>query len=72
MEGSQVTYFCKNIVFLTLKIDFTYTNSAVPDEVPHSGSSHSQNIVYLWISSTPIVKVKMTFHTAPGPKIFNV
>ena len=35
IEGSQVIIFKKNIVFLSLKIDFVLVNSADPDEMPH-------------------------------------
>ena len=39
IEGSQVI-ISKNIVFLSLMIDFVPTNSADPDEMPHFVAFH--------------------------------
>ena len=33
--GGHRLQFSKNIVFLSLKVDFVLTNSADPDEMPH-------------------------------------
>ena len=33
--GWSIIYFPKYIVFLSLKIDFIFANSAGPDEMPH-------------------------------------
>ena len=37
---SRVLYKSKNIVFFCLKIFFTFTNSADPDEMQHSAAFH--------------------------------
>ena len=39
IKGSQII-ISKNILFLTLKIDFVLANSADPDEMPHYASFH--------------------------------
>ena len=39
IEGSQVI-FSKNIVILSLKIDFFLANRADPDEMPHQAAFH--------------------------------
>ena len=39
MEGSQVM-FSKNIVFLSLKIDFVLANSEDPNEMLHDAAFH--------------------------------
>ena len=39
IEGSQVI-ISKNIVFLSLRIDFVLANSADPDEMPHYVAFH--------------------------------
>ena len=39
IEGSLVILF-KNIIFISLKIDFVLANSAEPDEMPHHAAFH--------------------------------
>ena len=39
IEGLQVILF-KNIIFISLKIDFVLANSAEPDEMPHYAAFH--------------------------------
>ena len=40
IEGSQVIIKKKYIVFLSLKINLEYANSADPDEMPHAAIFH--------------------------------
>ena len=39
-EGSPVIISKNNIVFLYLKIDYVFTNSTDPDEMPHNAAFH--------------------------------
>ena len=39
LRGKRL-YFPKNIVFLSLKMDFVRANSAEPDEMPHYAAFH--------------------------------
>ena len=41
IEGSYIDYnFKKKVVFLSLKINFNFANSADPDEMPHCAAFH--------------------------------
>ena len=40
IEGSQAIISKKNIVFLSLKINFVLANSVYPDEMPHFAAFH--------------------------------
>ena len=40
IEGSQVIISQKNIVFISLKIDFVIANSEEADEMPHNVAFH--------------------------------
>ena len=44
IDGSQVIISPQNDVFLSLKIDFVFVNSAIPDEMSFSGISSSSSL----------------------------